>query len=248
MKNGLIGDIVGASCHYDQGSFWDVRHRPEWSDMEYQLRNWFNVKWIGGDHVLDQGVHSIDVFTWFLDEEMPIQAVGYGGRARRRSGDIFDFFSIDYTYSNGKRGTQTARQIDGTAGNVSEQIFGTKGIVQLSPRHGHKIVDWDGNVLWEYDYDANPVPNPYRQEHIHFVESIRLNKRINQAEVLAMSNQVAILGREATYTGRAITWNEIMASNLRYGPTEYSMGPISHEHFQEGVVPIPGVAPASAMR
>ena len=251
MKNGLIGDIVGASCHYDVGAFWEVRKRPEWSDMEYQMRNWFNVRWISGDHILDQGVHSIDVVTWFLDEELPVRGVGYGGRARRRTGDTFDFFSIDYRYTNGKRVLQTARQIDGTARDVSEQIFGTKGIVELSPRTGgQRIVDWDGNVLWEYDLEANPVPSPYRQTHIHLVESIRQNKRINTAETLAMSNQVAILGRETCYTGRAITWEEIMASDLRYGPTpdEYAMGPIAPEHFQEGVAPIPGTEAASPLR
>ena len=70
-----------------------------------------------------------------------------------------------------------------------------------------------------------PVKNPYDQEHVHFVESIRLDKKINQAEALAYSTQVAILGREAAYTGKPISWDEIMASTLRYGPDEYKMGP-----------------------
>lgn len=247
VKNGIIGEIVSANCHWNQGAFWDLRQRPEWSDMEYQIRNWFNVKWLGGDHILDQGVHNIDIVTWFMGET-PIQAVGYGGRARRRSGDIYDFFSVDFTYNNNKKMLHTARQIDGCDGNISEQVLGTKGTALLNDRGEIKIVDLEGNLLWEYDHDAKPVRNPYAQEHIHLVESIRLNKRINQAEDLAISNQVAIMGREAAYTGKAITWDEIMGSSLRYGPTEYAMGPISREYFQEGVVPIPGIDSVAAVR
>jgi predicted dehydrogenase len=250
VKNGLIGDVVAATCHWDQGAFWDLSQRPEWSDMEYQLRNWFNVKWLSGDHVLDQGIHNIDIATWFMGDT-PAQAAGYGGRARRRSGDIYDFFAVDYTYADGKQMLHTARQIHATAGNISERILGTKGIAQLNESNEIKIVDWEGNTLWEYDYVNNPIVNSaYLQEHIHMVESIRLNKRINQAEELAISNQVAILGREAAYTGRAITWEEIMASTLRYGPTpdEYALGPIAPEHFQEGVVPIPGLESTNAVR
>ena len=90
----------------------------------YCIRNWFNIKWLSGD-ILDQEF-TIDVVTWFMDE-MPIKAVGYGGSARRLTGDIFDFFSVDYTYNNNKKMLHTARQIDGCDGNVSGHLLGTKG-------------------------------------------------------------------------------------------------------------------------
>ena len=244
VKNGLIGDIVSSTTHWNQGAWWNKSHRPEWSDMEYNIRNWFNIKWLSGDHILDQGIHNIDVATWFMGEQ-PIKAVGFGGRARRLTGDIFDFFSVDYYYNNNKRMLHTARQIDGCDGNVSEQIYGTKGAALLNDRGEIKIVDYEGKTLWEYDYEAKPVKNPYQQEHIHLVESVRLNKKINQAEDLAYSTQVAILGREAAYTGKPITWDEIMASNLRYGPEEYAMGTLPDYH--EGVVPVPGKDPKDPM-
>ncbi len=244
VRNGIIGDIISATSHWDQGAWWNKKHRPEWSDMEYCIRNWFNIKWLSGDHILDQGIHNIDVVTWFMGDQ-PLKAVGFGGRARRLTGDIFDFFSVDYYYNNNKRMLHTARQIDGCDGNVSEQVLGSKGIAQLNDRGEIKILDWNGNTLWEYDYANKPVKNPYNQEHIHLVESIRLNKKINQAEDLAYSNLVAILGREAAYTGKPITWDEIMASDLRYGPETYEMGPLPDYH--EGVVPIPGKDPSAPM-
>ena len=240
VKNGIIGDIVSASAHWDQGAWWNKRKRPEWSDMEYCIRNWFNIKWLSGDHLLDQAIHNIDVVTWFTGMR-PIKASGFGGRAQRLTGDIFDFFSVDYYYEQNKRMLATARQIDGCEGNVSEQVLGTKGVALLNDRNDISIVDYNGNVLWKYDYEKNPVKNPYDQEHVHLVESIRLNKKINQAEDLAYSTLIAILGREAAYTGKSISWDEIMASSLRYGPDTYAMGPLPFYH--EGEAPKPGKTP-----
>jgi myo-inositol 2-dehydrogenase/D-chiro-inositol 1-dehydrogenase len=244
VRNGIIGEIVSASSHWNQGAWWNKAKRPEWSDMEYCIRNWFNIKWLSGDHILDQGIHNIDIVTWFMGER-PVKAVGFGGRARRLTGDIFDFFSVDYYYNNNKRMLHTARQIDGCDGNVSEQVLGAKGVAQLNDQGEMRIVDYAGNILWEYDYENKPVKNPYQQEHIHLVESVRLDKKINQAEDLAYSTLVAILGRESAYTGKAITWDEIMASDLRYGPEKYELGALPDYH--EGVAPVPGRDPGSPM-
>lgn len=244
VRNGMIGDIVATSAHWDQGAWWNKKKRPEWSDMEYCIRNWFNIKWLSGDHILDQAVHNIDIVTWFMGEH-PQSATGFGGRVRRLTGDIYDNFACDYTYAGNKRMFCTARQIDGCEGNVSERIIGTKGVALLSDNNTIHFEDFQGNTIWKYDYDAKPVKNPYNQEHIHLVESIRLNKKINQALDLAYSTQVAILGREAAYTGNRITWDEIMASTLRYGPTEYKLGPLPDYH--EGEAPRPGKDPSAPM-
>ena len=251
VRNGMIGDVIAATAHWDQGAWWNKKKRPEWSDMEYCIRNWFNIKWLSGDHILDQAVHNIDIVTWFMGMR-PLSATGFGGRVRRLTGDIYDNFAADYTYDGNKRMLCTARQIDGCEGNVSEQILGTKGVALLSNGNNIRIEDYQGNILWKYDYEAKPVKNPYNQEHIHLVESIRLDKKINQAMDLAYSTQVAILGREAAYTGKRITWDEIMASNLRYGPTElrygpteYALGPLPDYH--EGEAPKPGKDPQAPM-
>lgn len=240
VKNGAIGEVVSATAHWNQGAWWNRRKRPEWSDMEYHIRNWFNIKWLSGDHLLDQGIHNIDIATWFTGL-IPVKATGYGGRARRLTGDIFDFFSVDYRYENNKRMLATARQIDGCDNDVSESVMGTEGVLYTGGNM--RIENFKGEVIWKYDREANPFKNPYDQEHVHLVESIRLNKKINQAEDLANSTMIAIMGREAAYTGKAITWDEIMASTLRYGPTEYAMGPVPD--YTEGVAPLPGREPGA---
>ncbi len=241
IKNGAIGDVLSATAHWNQGAWWNRTKRAGESDMEYNIRNWFNIKWLSGDHFLDQAIHNIDIATW-LTGMLPETAVGYGGRARRLTGDIFDFFSVDYRYPNNKRMLATARQIDGSDRDISESIMGSKGVCYLQGNN-MRIEDYNGEELWKYNYEENPFNNPYLQEHIHFVESVRLNKKINQAEELANSTMVAILGREAAYTGKQITWDEIMASDLRYGPTEYAWTDLPF--YQEGVAPTPGQDPGA---
>lgn len=244
VKNGAVGDVLSATAHWNQGAWWNKVKRSQWSDMEYNIRNWFNIKWLSGDHLLDQGVHNIDVATWFTGW-LPEKAVGYGGRARRMTGDIFDFFSVDYSYANNKRMMATARQIDGCDTNVSESIMGTEGVLFTGGQKRMRIENFEGEVIWKYDYDANPVVGGHQQEHVHLVESIRLNQKVNLAEDIALSTLVSILGREAAYTGKEITWEEIMASDLRYGPTEYALGPLPD--YKEGVAPIPGRDPKAPL-
>jgi myo-inositol 2-dehydrogenase / D-chiro-inositol 1-dehydrogenase len=241
IQNGAIGEVLSATAHWNQGAWWNRTKKDGESDMEYNIRNWFNIKWLSGDHLLDQGIHNIDVATWFTGM-LPVSATGYGGRARRLTGDIFDFFSVDYRYPNNKRMLATARQIDGCDNDVSESVMGTKGVCYLQGKN-FRIEDFNGEVIWKYDYEANPVNNPYVQEHIHLVESIRLNKKINQLEDLANSTMVAIQGREAAYSGKLITWDEIMASDLRYGPETYAMTNLPT--YQEGIAPRPGQDPGA---
>ncbi len=38
---GDIGDIVAARCYWNQGSLWKKDRQLNWSDLEYQMRNWY---------------------------------------------------------------------------------------------------------------------------------------------------------------------------------------------------------------
>jgi myo-inositol 2-dehydrogenase/D-chiro-inositol 1-dehydrogenase len=242
MKSGLIGDVIAVEAHFNTGPGWVAKRKPEWSDMEYNIRNQSNIKWLCGDHVLDIGMHNIDVVSWFSGMN-PMTAEGFGGCARRQMGDIFDFFCGTYVFENGKSMLATTRQMAGCEINVGERILGAKGIVYLNDQKDIRIEDYEGKILWAYDYEKSPMKNPYEQEHIHLVESIRQNKKINQALDLANSTMVAIMGREAAYTGKLLKWDEMMSSDLRYGPDETDisklvMGPTPF--YREGDLPRPG--------
>ena len=243
IKNGAIGDLVSANCYYNRGGPPTIRRQQGWSDMEAMIRNRANWTWLTGDSIVNLLVHQIDILNWFF-EKYPSRAIGFGGRHHRPSGDMYDFFSVDFIFDDQRTYHGTTREIEGCTNNVSQVIFGTKGYTNCH----NKIFDLDGNVIWEYEYPLDEEGNrmtrvaisPYDQEMINFVTAIRTNTPVNEAEALASSSLVGIMGRESTYTGKDVTWEDMMNSPLRLGPQEYSMGPVQGI---EPVAPVPGTAP-----
>jgi myo-inositol 2-dehydrogenase / D-chiro-inositol 1-dehydrogenase len=243
IKAGMIGDIVAANCYWNQSQLWYVTPRPEWTEMEAMLRDWVNWTWLAGDHIVEQHMHNIDVVNWFTGKH-PVKAVGFGARYRRRTGDQYDFFSVDFEFEDGMHLHSMCRQIDGCANKVSERIVGTKGVSNCQNR----VEDLDGNPLWEYAYPLNEAGqptfqvavSPYDQEIINLVAAIRNNTAINEAEACAISTMVAVMGRISAYTGKEVTWEEMMNSSMRLGPAELAMGPVNIPKD----VPVPGTGPA----
>ncbi|MFC1726421.1 Gfo/Idh/MocA family protein [candidate division KSB1 bacterium] len=239
IKSGEIGDIVSANCYWNQSQLWFKNHEQGWSDMEYMIRDWVNWCWLSGDHIVEQHVHNLDVIHWFTGMH-PVKAVGFGARHRRVTGDQYDMFSVDFVYENGMHVHSMCRQIDGCIDNVSEFVMGTKGYSNCE----NTIWKKDGTKAWEYEYPKNeddePTKrvkvDPYVQEHIDLVTCIRTNQPINEAENTAISTLTAIMGRISAYTGKEVTWEEMMSSDLRLGPTEYKLGPVDIK----AVIPVPG--------
>ena len=82
IHDGSIGTIVGGRCYWNQGALWVHPRQPGWSDMEYELRNWYHFVWLCGDHIVEQHVHNLDVINWAVGQH-PVAAVGMGGRQVR---------------------------------------------------------------------------------------------------------------------------------------------------------------------
>ncbi|MDD3495653.1 MAG: Gfo/Idh/MocA family oxidoreductase [Dysgonamonadaceae bacterium] len=238
IMEGAIGEITGGVVYWNQGMLWYRERQPGWSDFEYMIRDWVNWKWLSGDHIVEQHVHNIDVFTWFTGLK-PISAVGFGSRHRRITGDQYDNFSVDFTMENGIHFHSMCRQIDGCANNVSEFIQGTKG--SWTTQGETVIKDLAGNVIWKYDHEAEKTnfsqTDPYTLEHVNLINCIRGNKLIEQASETAIANMAAIMGRESAYTGLETKWDAMTASTLDYTPKDLNMGKMNMSTF---TVPIPG--------
>jgi len=239
VAEGAIGKITSAKAFWNQDHVWFRIREEGWSDMEYMIRNWNNFCWLCGDHILDTHVHNIDVINWFMGKH-PEKAIGYGGRHRRVTGDQYDFFSIDFDYGNGVSSHSMCRQIDSCANGTGEIITGTGGYTNCV----NTIWDLDGKVKWSFEYPVDENGNrmnqikipPYVQEHMHLVHAIRTGEYVNEAEETALSTLTAIMGRTAAYTGRLITWDEILKSDMDMGPAEVKFGPVSMK-FE---APVPG--------
>jgi myo-inositol 2-dehydrogenase / D-chiro-inositol 1-dehydrogenase len=234
IQEGMIGDIIGAECYWNQNQLWYRDHVKEWSEMEYMIRDWVNWSWLSGDHIVEQHVHNIDVINWFTGSH-PVKAVSFGSRQRRKTGDQFDNFSTDFVYENGMHLHSMCRQINGCANDVSEIVHGSDGWVYTADRNHCEIYDKAGIVKWQYseyvpDKDGKPTHNvkinPYNQEHIDLVTAIRTGKTINEAEGTAVSTLTAIMGRISAYSGKMVTWDEMLNSDLKLGPKVFDFGPV----------------------
>jgi predicted dehydrogenase len=212
IKDGAIGQVVSGQVFWNQGGLWTRERQPDWTDAEWQIRNWLYFAWLSGDHIVEQHVHNLDVAYWVLGE-LPVKATGMGGRQFRtdaKYGHIFDHFAVDYEYASGARILSMCRQIPGTANRVGESFIGTKGQSDASRRI-------TGPNAWTYTPPAQRS-NGFVQEHTDLVASIRAGKPYNELKQIAESTLVAIMGREAAYTGQEMSWTSVLNAKLDLTP------------------------------
>lgn len=231
IRDGAIGELVGGQAYWLQGALWHRGRQPEWSEMEYQMRNWLYFTWLSGDHIVEQHMHNLDIMNWAFGGP-PVKAVGMGGRQSRtepKYGDAWDHFSVEYEYANGARVQSLCRQVEGTATRVSERLVGTKGTAAPSG------TIW-GAQPWKF---AGQMVNPYDQEHIDLVRSIRAGTPLNEGRQVAESTLTAILGRMSAYTGREVSYAWLLeASKLELKPSAYAWGDAPAVN-----IPVPGLTP-----
>jgi predicted dehydrogenase len=220
VHDGQIGEIVAMQCSFNTGFLWHRERRPEWSDMEWQLRNWLYFTWLSGDFNVEQHVHSLDKMAWAMKNEYPVRAVGMGGRQVRtdpKFGHIFDHHAVVYEWANGRRLFAYCRQIGGCHADVTDHVFGTRGTARVM---ANAI---EGEKAWKFQGRGGDM---YQNEHNELFAAIRNGTPINNGEYMSKSTMMAILGRMATYTGQVITWDQAMNSKEDLTPAKYEFGPL----------------------
>jgi myo-inositol 2-dehydrogenase / D-chiro-inositol 1-dehydrogenase len=216
VLRGDIGDVVSVSSTRNGGDLWYFPRQASWTDMEYQMRNWYYQNWLSGDYLVEMIVHSHDLMMWSLGDKVPERATGTGGRQVRvdkKFGNIYDHFAIEYEFADGVRGFSFSRQQPGCSNRNSIEITGTLGKAYANMgESAHQIT---GKNKWVYEGEKN---NPYQTQHDELFASIRNSKPMNDGEMMANSTMVAILGRMVAYSGQTLTWNEAINSNHALGP------------------------------
>ena len=161
-----------------------------------------------------------------------MQATALGGRQQRvdpKYGNVYDHFTVFYEYPGGVRVSLACRQQDGCSADVEDRVLGTSGVAELV---AHKVYDRTGKQTWRY---RGPQPSMYRLEHDALFASIRKGEPINNGHYMCDSTMLALLGRQAAYTGATVTWDECFKSDERLGPAHYAWG-----DAPESKVAIPG--------
>lgn len=225
VRSGAVGNIISgqsfrmgnalSNWHEDES----VR-RPEWSDMEWQLRRWLFTVWSSGDFLVEQHVHNLDLIDWIMGSR-PINALGFGGRQSRieaRYPNVWDHMSVEFEYENGVRVTHLGSQIDGLSSRNDIHLNGDKGSILVDFANASIT----GKKTWEYTGER---VDPAVQEYKEALQSIRDSSAINEGQQVAQSSMTAILGRFAAYSGRSVSRKWLMnASKLDLTPKDWSFG------------------------
>ncbi|NLF09199.1 MAG: Gfo/Idh/MocA family oxidoreductase [Pirellulaceae bacterium] len=224
IQDGALGDLTILRAYWNQGDIWIRRRKPEQSEMEYQMRNWYHFVWLSGDHIVEQHVHNLDVCNWVKGDH-PVEANGMGScqvRDNRGVGQIYDNHFVEFTYKDGTKMYSQCRQQQKTWNQVTQFVHGVKGVREL-PGNGS-----DG----------------YDLEHVHLVDAIRNGKPLNDGWHGATSSFTAVLGRMATYSGQVVKWDEAVAGGPNEMPERFAFDadpqamPDAEGNYP---VPVPGV-------
>jgi len=242
IHDGAIGEPVLLRVYWNSGGVWVRPRQTGMTEMEYQMRNWYYFNWLCGDHITEQHIHNLDVGNWVMGD-YPIEANGMGGRQVRTGmdhGEIYDHHMVEYTFASGAKMQSQCRHQAGTWSSVSEHVHGTTGTASVS---GHRI-DGPGGLEWRYRGDS---VNPYQVEHDVLFASLRSGEHHNEAVNGAKSTLTSILGRMATYSGKKVTWDQALNSELALVPDAYTWDanppslPDGAGHYE---IPTPGVTAA----
>jgi predicted dehydrogenase len=243
VHDGMIGDVVSGQVYYLSEGVWMKERKPEYSELEYQMRNWYYFNWLCGDQIVEQHIHNIDAFNWIMDD-YPVSAQGMGGRQVRTGkeyGEIFDHHFVEFTYGDGGFMNSQCRHIRGCMNKVGEHIVGTKGTAVLQGNTGI-IRDLEGKVM--YNHRDREDPNPYQVEHDELFASVRKGEVLNNFRNGVESTLTTILGRYATYSGQQVTRDEVLNSSIQLVPPTVDWGdtpPVLPDKDGWYPIPMPGV-------
>jgi predicted dehydrogenase len=223
VHDGAIGEMRALYTTYNTGYVWSPFPRqPDWTDMKYQIKNWYYYTWLSGDHIAEQAVHSIDKMAWAMKDVPPLKCVAHGGRQVRTGpefGNIFDHFSVVYDYPNGVRGFHFSRQQNGCFNDNSDYFMGSDGVAHIVRAFSGPFVV-KGKTNWRFKEDK--PTDMYQNEHDELFASIRSGKPINDGVRMAHSTLLAIMGRMAAYTGQEVTWEQALNSKEDLSPSQIS--------------------------
>ncbi|MFQ6133890.1 MAG: Gfo/Idh/MocA family protein [Armatimonadota bacterium] len=222
LHEGAIGEILSAQAYYLTGGLWMNPRRPEWSDIEWQIRNWLYFTWLSGDHIVEQHIHNLDVINWVMGSP-PVKCLSMGGRQARTDpayGHIYDHFGTEYEYPGGVKVWSMCRQIGRCTARNTNHIIGSEGTSNPG-----------GSIRGKVTYDAprEGLGPAYVREHTDLINSIRAGEPLNESQQIAESTLTAVMARMSAYTGKEVSWEFALNEsqlNLMREVTEFGDMPV----------------------
>jgi len=236
IHDGAVGPIQFLRCYGNNQGVWVRPRQPGQTEMQYQMRNWYYFVWLGGDLIVEQTVHTIDMANW-AKGACPVEANGMGGREVRKGkdhGQVFDHFFVEYTYADGAKLYCQARHIPNCFNSGDVVAHGPLGTAKCSGTI-------TGEHAWEY---SGPKVSGHAQEHVDLIQAIRRGEKCHEGWYGATSSMTAVLGRMACYSGQVVRWDEAVARGPDEMPKRLAFDadpPVKPDAAGNYPVPMPGV-------
>jgi len=222
IHGGLVGRQYVIKAQRHSGRSRPVPGRPERVRLP-----WYNDVKRSGDLIVENAVHNLDACNWIADSR-PVSAYGHGKRYFPQpvpaGSAMLDGFSVEYIYENEMHVDYSqlsfhSRQLKELPNGMWYTIFGEKGSVFLT----HSAATF-------YDLYGEAEPREMLSEEVkalakkwsrdgaqegenamtEFFACIREGRKpLADIRVAATAALTAILGREAIYKGRSVTWKEL---------------------------------------
>ena len=239
VHNGDLGRIQFMRCYCNMKCWGAIPRRAGMTELEYQVRNWRVFDWLGGGRLVEAHCHELDVMDWAMGDH-PLECNGMGGRtvisSSPRFGTDYDHHFHEYTYADGTKMYSQCRQLNGCWDPITEHVHGTQGVIDLLGKI--KISNARNREV--------EVTNPYHLEHADLLDAIWNDTPYNEGWIGATSSFTAVLGREASYSGQVVKWDELAEKGPARFPenldwdTQPPVKPDEDGNY-EHLVPIPGI-------
>jgi len=236
VHDGAVGKIMFERAYCNNAGVWVRPRRPQQTEMEYQMRNWYYFVWLCGDHIVEQHVHLIDLANW-LKQDHPVEANGMGGREVRKGkdhGQIFDHHFVEYTYADGTKMYSQCRHIPGCDRMGGSFAHGPDGVASTQGTI-------TGKNEWQY---SGPKVSGHAQEHVDLIDAMRKDLKYNEGWFGATSSMTAVLGRMAAYCGKVVRWDDAVEKGPDEMPQQLAFNadpPVMPDADGNYPVPVPGV-------
>jgi predicted dehydrogenase len=214
VQDGAVGPLSFLRCYGNNAGVWVRPRKPEQTETEYQMRNWYYFVWLSGDLIVEQTVHLIDAANW-AKGAFPVEAHGMGGRQVRTGkdhGQVYDHFAVEYTYADGTKLFCQARHIPGCWNCGETAVHGPLGMASVSGAA-------TGKRAWRY---TGPQVDGHAQEHVDLIAAIRRDEKYHEGWYGAGSSMTAVLGRMACYSGQVVHWEDAVAKGPDEQPAKFA--------------------------
>ncbi len=204
LGSGRLGDLLLMEAHFLRTGAAAKPGQSPYPPAEQRIRHWGVYRETSGDIIVEQDCHALDVLNWFASAH-PLQAVGSGGRVKRRFGDNLDHLAVTYEYPRGVRGALIAAQLTPPRyRDVREQFFGSAGVLETH-RNYYKWDRGEGEIV-KVDSKREITIDAVEE----FLAKILAGKPENTAPSGCESTFTSLLGRLAIDARREVTWDEMM--------------------------------------